>query len=162
MEGTVGGLARSACATRPEGRPWLRWAVLAAVAGALVWTASASADTVRLKLVRTIETSDFVPPSPDPSGIIYRQGGDRLLIADSEVNETSLYRNSNLFTATRAGLGVGSGTTLSFANEEPSDLGSDPRNGTLYVSDDDRDRISRVRAGTRPGPRHGRRRHLHL
>jgi hypothetical protein len=118
-----------------------------ATLSSLTCVGAASADTVRLKLVRTTKTSSFVPSSPDPSGIVYRRGVDRLLIADSEVDETPLYRDSNLFTATRLGLGFGTGTTLSFGNREPSDLGSDPRNGTLYVSDDDRDRISRVRPG---------------
>ncbi len=132
---SFGGLRRLACAS------------LVAVLGSLACVGAASADTVRLKLVRTIKTSAFVPSSPDPSGIVYRQGADRLLIADSEVDETPLYRSFNLFTATRTGLGLGSGTTLSFGNREPSDLGSDPRNGAVYVSDDDRDRISRVGPG---------------
>jgi DNA-binding beta-propeller fold protein YncE len=101
---------------------------------------------VRLRLVRTIHTSAFAPSSPDPSGIVYRPGHHRLLISDSEVDETPTYRGSNLFTAKRRGSGFGSGTTLAFS-KEPSDLGFNPRNGTLYVSDDDKDRVSRVRPG---------------
>ncbi len=74
-------------------------------------------------------------------------GPDRLLISDSEVDEMGLYRGSNLFTARRRGSGFGSGTLLPFDNKEPADLGLNPRNSTLFVSDDDRDRISRVRPG---------------
>jgi hypothetical protein len=124
-------------------------AVLLAACGALLWhAASASAaQAVRLRLVQTIQTSAFAPSSPDPAGIVYRQGRDRLLISDSEVDETPRYLGSNLFTATRTGLGLGSGTLVPFGNKEPSDLGLNPRNGTLYVSDDDRDRISRVAPG---------------
>ena len=115
---------------------------------ALVWPApsASAAKVVRLKLVRTIRTSAFTRPSPDPSGIVYRPGRHRLLISDSEVDETRRYRGFNLFTARRRGSGFGSGTLLP-GNKEPSDLGLNQRSGTLYVSNDDKDRISRVRPG---------------
>ncbi len=124
-------------------------AVLVAASGALLWPASpaSAAKTAHLRLVRTIHTSAFAPSSPDPSGIVYRPGRNRLLISDSEVDETRRYRGSNLFTARRRGAGFGSGTLLPFDNKEPADLGLNPRNSTLFVSDDDRDRISRVRPG---------------
>jgi hypothetical protein len=123
-------------------------AVLLAASGALLWPAppASAAEVVRPKLVQTIRTSAFSPSSPDPSGIVYRPAQDRLLISDSEVDETGLYRGSNLFTATRTGLGFGSGTLLP-DNKEPTDLGFNPNDGTLYVSNDDKDRISRVRPG---------------
>lgn len=122
-------------------------AVLAAF-GALLWSASPASAVVVVQptLVKTIATSSFAPPSPDPSGIAYLPGRDRLLIGDSEVDETPLYQGFNLFTATRAGSGVGSGTLLP-ATKEPTDLGFNPQNGTLYVSDDDKDRISVIRPG---------------
>jgi hypothetical protein len=122
--------------------------LLVATSGALLWPASpASAATVRLTLVKTIRTSAFTPPSPDPSGIVYRPAQDRLLISDSEVEETVHYLGYNLFTARRTGLGFGSGTLVPFGNKEPSDLGFNPGDGTLYTSNDDRDRISRLRPG---------------
>jgi hypothetical protein len=124
-------------------------AVLVGALGALLWPAppASAAEVVRLRLVRTIHTSAFTPSSPDPSGIVYRPGRHRLLISDSAVDETSRYRGSNLFTAKHRGSGFGSGTLLPFGNKEPSDLGFNPRNGTLYASDDDKDRISVVRPG---------------
>ena len=103
-------------------------------------------------LVKTIATSGFTPSSPDPSGIAYRPGRDRLLISDSEVDEMPLYQGSNLFTATRAGSGVGSGTTLP-GSREPTDLGFKPGDATLFISDDDRERVSVVRPGA--DGRHG-------
>jgi sugar lactone lactonase YvrE len=120
-----------------------------AACGALLWPAppASAAKKVRLKLVRTIHTSRYSPPSPDPSGIVYRPARNRLLISDSEVDETRRYRGSNLFTARRRGSGFGSGTLVRFGNKEPSDLGFNPRNGILFASDDDKDRISRVRPG---------------
>jgi len=121
--------------------------------GALLWSASASAVVVvHPTLVQTIATSAFTPPSPDPSGIAYKPARDRLLIADSEVDETSLYQGSNLFTATRTGSGSGSGTTLAFS-KEPTDLGYNPATATLYVSDDDKDKVYVVRSG--PDGTHG-------
>jgi hypothetical protein len=124
-------------------------ALLLAAFGALIWPAppASAAEVVRLRLVKTIRTSAFTPPSPDPSGIVYRPAQDRFLISDSEVDETPRYAGSNLFTATRTGVGFGSGTLLRFGNKEPADLGFNPSNDTLYASDDDKDRISRVRPG---------------
>jgi Bacterial Ig domain/K319L-like, PKD domain len=102
--------------------------------------------------LRTINTSEYSPSSPDPAGIEYMAATDRFLISDSEVDEMSIYQGSNLFTATRAGSGTGTGTTLPFS-QEPSGLGYDPANGTLYISDDDRDKIFIDRPG--PDGRHG-------
>jgi DNA-binding beta-propeller fold protein YncE len=123
---------------------------LALAFGALIslHAASASAaETVRLKLLKTFRTSTFAPPSPDPSGIVYRPGRDRLLISDSEVDETRRYRGRNLFTARRRGSGFGSGNLVRVGNREPADLGFNPRTGTLFASNDDKDRILRIRPG---------------
>jgi len=121
--------------------------ILLTACGALLWLASpASAEVVQPALVQTIDTSAYSPSSPDPAGIAYMPAQDRLLISDSEVNETGLYQGSNLFTATRTGSGFGSGTTLAYS-QEPSGLGYNPSDGTLYVADDDKDRIYRVQPG---------------
>jgi hypothetical protein len=113
--------------------------------GVLLWPAS-PASAAQLRLVKTIRTSAFAPSSPDPSGIAYRPGYNRLLISDSEVDETPHYAGFNLFTATRTGFGFGSGTLLP-GNKEPSGIALNPRNGTLYTTNDDKDRISRVVPG---------------
>jgi DNA-binding beta-propeller fold protein YncE len=129
--------------------------VLALVgAGALAVSASAaSAAVLHPSLVQTIATSAYSPSSPDPSGIAYRSGPDRLILSDSEVEETPLYGGFNLFTATRTGSGIGTGTTFPAFSKEPTDLGIRPANGTLFISDDDRDRIFIVAPG--PDGRHG-------
>ena len=128
-----------------------RLASAAAVAacGAAIWPASAAsaAEIVHPTLVQTISTSAFSPPSPDPAGIVFMPAQDRFLISDSEVDETPLYAGSNLFTVSRTGVGFGSGTLLPFANKEPSGIGFNQGDGTLYASNDDKDRISRVRPG---------------
>jgi hypothetical protein len=79
-------------------------------------------------------------------------GPDRLLIADSEVDETGLWQGSNLFTATRTGSGFGSGSlrargSLAETSREPSGIGFNPANATLFVTDDDKDRVSLLRPG---------------
>ena len=114
--------------------------------------AAASVEEVEPTVVQIIQTSLFSPSSPDPAGIAYNPATDRLLISDSEVNETPTYQGFNLFTATRNGTGTGTGTTLAFS-KEPTGLGYNPGNGTLYVGDDDADAVSVVRPG--PDGRHG-------
>jgi Ca2+-binding RTX toxin-like protein len=96
--------------------------------------------------VQTIETSRYVPSSPDPAGIAYVAATDRFLISDSEVDEMTIDLGKNLFTATRSGSGTGTGTTDAFSNE-PSGLGYRPADRTLFVSDDDRDRVYLDRPG---------------
>jgi hypothetical protein len=102
--------------------------------------------------VRTTDTSHYSPPSPDPAGIVYLAATDRFLISDSEVDEMSIYQGSSLYTGTRAGSGTGTGTTLPFS-QEPSGLGYNPANGTLFISDDDRAKIFLDRPG--PDGRYG-------
>jgi hypothetical protein len=108
---------------------------------------ASAAEEVRPALVQTIATSGFIPPSPDPSGIVYVAAQDRLLISDSEVDEMALYLGFNLFTATRTGLGSGTGTTLAHANNEPAGLGFNPADGTLFESNDDADRVWLTKPG---------------
>lgn len=108
---------------------------------------AAQTATVTGTHVQTIDTSLYGPPSPDPAGIAYVAAQDGFVISDSEVDEMSIYLGANLFTATRTGSGRGTGTTVGFS-KEPSGLGYNPANGTLFVSDDDRDRIY----VDRPGP----------
>ncbi len=131
----------------------IRLVGLAVACAALAWPAtSAAAEVVTPTLVQTIDTARYTPPSPDPSGIVYLPAQDRLLISDSETDETGLYKGSNLFTATRTGSGSGSGTllargSLAETSKEPAGLALKPSDGTLFVSDDDRDRVSLVRTG---------------
>jgi DNA-binding beta-propeller fold protein YncE len=108
--------------------------------------------TLTGKLVRTIHTSQLGTPAPDPAGITYVQPTDTLMFSDSEVDEMSIYRGSNLYSVTRTGRLVGTGTTTGFSRE-PTGVGIDPASSTLYTSDDVKDRVFI----TDPGPdgRHG-------
>ena len=97
-------------------------------------------------LIRTVATSAYNPPSPDPSGVTYLPGPDRLLIADGEVNEMSIFQNVNLYRTTRAGLLDDTGVTLPWS-EEPVGTGYNPGNNHLFVSDDDDKEIFDVAPG---------------
>ncbi|HEV3408046.1 MAG TPA: Ig-like domain-containing protein [Gaiellaceae bacterium] len=63
----------------------------------------------------------------------------------------TLYQGKNLFSGTTTGSGTGIGTTLAWriseTHREPSGVGYNPANQTLFTSDDDRDRIYMARPG---------------
>ena len=85
--------------------------VALAAFGTLMWSASsASAVTATPSLVQTIDTSAYVPSSPDPAGIAYLPSRDELLVSDSEVDEMPLFAGFNLFAGTRLGPGSAAGT----------------------------------------------------
>jgi hypothetical protein len=98
------------------------------------------APTVPAILVQTIQTSQFSPASPDPSGIAYLPESDHLLIVDSEVDETTGagYHGVNAWEINRSGSVFLTGTTLSWLpiNREPTGAGYDPWTQTLYVTTD--------------------------
>jgi hypothetical protein len=107
-------------------------------------------------LVQVIHTSQWDPASPDPAGITYLPGSDRLFISDSEVEEMAIFQGVNLYEATRTGTLTDTGLTYSFngngaptspANKEPTGLGFNPADGTLYISSDDQKRIYMLRPG---------------
>jgi Bacterial Ig domain/Chitobiase/beta-hexosaminidase C-terminal domain len=150
-ETTRGGLALNGTRARATS---LLLLLLGLVTLASAGSGSASAiDLVTPTLVQTIQTSTYAPSSPDPSGIVYVAESDRFIVADSEVDEMTLYQGFNLYSATRTGSGQGTGTTLVHGIKEPAGLGYNPADGTLYVSDDDADRVSVLRPG--PDSVHG-------
>lgn len=87
-------------------------------------------------MVAMTHTSQFDPPSPDPSGIAYLGASGTLLIADSEVNEIpALFTGANLFQTTLSGDLLRTMSTLP-ASDEPTGLAFNAANGHLFVSDD--------------------------
>ncbi|GIU89159.1 MAG: hypothetical protein KatS3mg010_0258 [Acidimicrobiia bacterium] len=100
-------------------------------------------------LVQVIQTSRFSPPSPDPSGIAWLPGPDRLLIVDSEVEEVTGagYHGVNLWQATRGGTVVDTGTLYPAVSKEPTGTDYDPGTGTLFVSDDSKGGVHVIRPG---------------
>lgn len=96
--------------------------------------------------IRTVPTSSYNPPSPDPSGLAYLPGRDQLVIGDGEVDEMSIFRNANLFATTRAGTLQTTGNTQPWSNE-PVGVGYNPTNDHLFVSDDDDKEVAEIVAG---------------
>lgn len=109
-------------------------------------TQSLSAQQPACDLVRVIDTSLLVPPSPDPSGIAYLPASQSLLVSDSEVNETDIFLGSNLFALSLTGGLVGTASTIAYSTE-PTGLAIRPDDGTVFVSDDNADQIYHIRPG---------------
>ncbi len=96
--------------------------------------------------IRTVQTSAYNPPSPDPSGVTYLPGVDRLVISDGEVDEMPIFRNANLFTSTRPGALTATGVSQPWSNE-PVGVGYNPTNNHLFVTDDDEKLVTELVAG---------------
>ena len=85
-------------------------------------------------LVNIIETSQWNPPSPDPSGVDYWPSRQSLLVDDSEVEEMSIFNGKNVFETTTSGTLVSTCFT-SFTNE-PTGMAINPNNNHFFISDD--------------------------
>ncbi|BAY21234.1 beta-L-arabinobiosidase [Calothrix sp. NIES-2100] len=113
------------------------------VAQALETTSVLSAPT----LVQTIYTSEFGPPSPDPSGIVYISHLNSLLLSDAEVDEMPTYfTGRNLFQTSLSGILQRTLTTMNFSNE-PTGIAYNPANRFLYFSDDNKGRVFQLNPG---------------
>ena len=103
-------------------------------------------------LVQSISTSQWDPPSPDPAGIVYLPETGRLLVSDSEVDEMPIFEGANLFETTLTGSLQATASTIEFSSE-PTGVSYRASDGTLFVSDDDADRVTWLRSG--PDRRYG-------
>jgi len=117
-----------------------------------------AATTVQPILVRTIDLSQWSPPSPDPMDITYLPGSNHLLISDSEVEESPqiYWHGVNQFEATLAGALVKTYTTFTAAptslspsnfSDEPSGVAYNPLNGHWLYADDVQEKIFDVNLG---------------
>jgi Bacterial Ig domain len=97
-------------------------------------------------LVQTLDVSRLSPPSPDPAGVTYMPSRDRLVLADSEVEEMPIFQGANLFQVTRGGQLTDTGVTTAYSSE-PTGAGFNPADGTLFLSDDNANRAFAVRPG---------------
>jgi hypothetical protein len=111
---------------------------------AQVVTTAAAIETP--SLVQTLDVSRLSPPSPDPAGITYMSTRDRMLLADSEVEEMPIFQGANLFQVTRGGQLTDTGVSTAYSNE-PTGAGFKPADGTLFLSDDNANRVFAVRPG---------------
>ena len=109
-------------------------------------TPARGSSSVTATLVNTVNLFQLNPPSPDPSGIAYLPAQDRLLVADSEVEEMSIWAQVNLWTIQRNGTLDDTANIRPFT-KEPTGLGFDPATGRLFISDDSARKIFIVLPG---------------
>ena len=119
-----------------------------AIVPLIVAVQPASAASIVAALERSVALFSLSPPSPDPAGIAYLPAKNRLLVGDSEVDETTGagYHGTNLWEMTQSGTVTNTGTTLSYTNE-PTGLSFDPATSRLFVSDDVLHRVFVVSIG---------------
>jgi hypothetical protein len=135
--------------TRPmEGRSLRRILVVATVflvGAGLLPPMAAGQEPLTASRVRLIRTSRWVRPSPDPVGLAYHRVKGRLIVVDSEVEETRLWERANIWFAKTGGT-VTRWWSLARFSIEPTDVAFKDR-ATLFIADDNRERIFRLRRG---------------
>lgn len=94
--------------------------------------------------VRTVKTSAWSPPSPDPSGVTWDPVRQRLLISDGEVEEMSIYRSVNWFECSLTGTLLSTANTTRFSDEP---VGVSRTSNRVIVADDDKRLVFLVNVG---------------
>jgi len=100
-------------------------------------------------LIRTFDTSNasWDPSAPDPAGIDYWPLTNRLLIADSEVDEMPAYfKGSNVFLSTASGNLTGNCSTIDFTGE-PTGVAVNPTNNHIFIASDFQDLVFEISLG---------------
>jgi hypothetical protein len=130
-------------------RPVVIGSIVASVVTAFASPAGAAPTTAVAAAVRVVATSGWTPASPDPTGVAYQRSTGRLLVVDSEVDESTGagYHGANAWFTSRRGRVLRTFATLGFSRE-PTDVAvKGARGRTLFFTDDNRDRIFVVRPG---------------
>jgi Bacterial Ig domain len=109
---------------------------------------AAAPTALNATLVRTWNTAAYNPPSPDPCGITYISDENKMMVSDSEVEEMSIWQHANLFKTTLAGAVQQTGdTTVKAISNEPTGVAYRASDRTLFISDDDADKVNLVKPG---------------
>ncbi|MGQ0849015.1 MAG: PKD domain-containing protein [Actinomycetota bacterium] len=130
----------------PTDDPTVQRLYIADGSGALVEVAIApepitalAATTSTASLVGApINTWQWSPPSPDPSGVVWMPSQNRLLVSDSEVEEQTGagFHGFNLwYFQPQTSVDTTAGDTTSF-NNEPTGVGYDPAGNRLFITND--------------------------
>jgi uncharacterized protein YjiK len=97
-------------------------------------------------VVEIVDTANYNPPSPDPSGIAYISSSNRLVMCDGEVEETvggtTHFEDVNVWETTLTGNVTDTaniskvGQTIINMSNEPTGVAWDPISGDYFFSDD--------------------------
>ena len=114
-------------------------AALTTTAAATTATTTTISPPLSPVVVQMIDTTHWPNPSPDPAGIAWVPGSTpgtgKLLVSDSEIDETPFFRPDNLFVLSQTGA-FDHSTSLESFTKEPTGLAYDPLNHHLFISDD--------------------------
>ncbi|MBE9066334.1 hypothetical protein IQ260_06680 [Leptolyngbya cf. ectocarpi LEGE 11479] len=96
------------------------------------------ADAFVSSFVQRTDTSQWSPPSPDPSGVTFDSASGNLVLDDGEVNEIAIFQGVNVWEFTTSGTVVDTGNTLDFptGGVEPTGISYNPANGHFFFSND--------------------------
>jgi DNA-binding beta-propeller fold protein YncE len=97
-------------------------------------------------VVAIMLTSSWSSPSPDPMGLAYQASTGRLIVSDSEVEETKVFAGTNVWLRTTSGKPRGKFDTTSYSIE-PTDVAARSGGRVMFFVDDNQDRVFRIRVG---------------
>lgn len=104
------------------------------------------ASPVEGALVQIIDSSQFDPPSPDPSGVAFLSDKGHLVVSDAEVEEMSLFEGANIFEVSTSGALNRAFGIVTFSNE-PTGVAYAPQGNRLFFADDQSDIVFELAAG---------------
>ncbi len=132
------------------GDPWQRQGqVIELSLSEPLQTNALTATTIVPTLVRTIFTSQWSSPSPDPMGGAYIPTSIQLMISDSEIEEYQrpYWEGGNIFDSTLQGdLLLPLHDITNFTNE-PTGIAFNPANDHLFISDDNMKEVFEIDPG---------------
>ena len=116
-----------------------------------------AASSFTSSLVHTVDTAAWDKPSPDPSGLAYLSGKNRIMVADGEVEETvsgiTHFEGANVWETTFGGDVLRTAniskippTAVPMSNE-PTGVAYDPAQDIYYFTDDGQKAVLRLQPG---------------
>ena len=116
-----------------------------------------AASSFSSSLVHTVDTAAWDKPSPDPSGLAYLSGKNRIMVTDGEVEETvggiTHFEGANVWEMTFGGNVIRTANiskvqpTVVPMSNEPTGVAYDPAQDIYYFSDDGQKAVFRLNPG---------------
>jgi hypothetical protein len=116
-----------------------------------------AASSFSSSLVHTVDTAAWDKPSPDPSGLAYLSGKNRIMVTDGEVEETvggiTHFEGANVWEMTFGGNVIRTANiskvqpTVVPMSNEPTGVAYDPAQDIYYFADDSQKAVFRLNPG---------------